>query len=119
MEVVGIAGKIGRLCCKSEAGNGRSASQSIGQSLEKGLGFFRGVAVTHRIDVEEGHGLRVEVGLNAVVLDDGKDEEPGNQEEQERASDLRSHGEIAQPEVLVAGKLKSRALLERRGDVGI
>ncbi len=54
-----------------------------------------------------------------LLLDDAEDEESCDEEEQKRAGDLRAHGEIAESEALVARKLESRALLERRGDVGI
>src|SRR5271156_2122612 len=119
MEVIIIAGQIGRLCRKSEASDGRDASQSIGQALEKCLGFFRGVAVAHRIDEDKGHGLRVKVGLNAIAFNDAEDKESSDEKEQKRAGDLRSHGQIAESEALVARKLESCALFHRRGDVGI
>ena len=83
LEIVIVAGQIGRLDRESEAGDGRGTAQAIGETLKDGLGFLRGIAVAHRIDEEEGHGPGVEVGLDAVALQDAEDEESCDEQEKE------------------------------------
>ena len=82
MKIRIVAGKIGWLLGEREAGDGGFASQPLGQLLKEGLGFVRGVAVAHRVDEEEGHGLGVKVGLDVVSVRDAEDKESRDEEEQ-------------------------------------